>query len=118
TEISGVEDALAVAARIQDALSQPLIIGAQEVYSGASIGIASNLASYVSAHHVLRDADLAMYRAKLRGRARAEVFDPSMLTSATARLHLESDLRRALEGEEFVLHYQPIVSLASRAVVG
>lgn len=117
-EIEGPQDALRVAGRIQDSLSQPFIVGGQEVYTSASIGIASNFASYASADDILRDADLAMYRAKSLGKARAELYHPTLHASATARLHLENDLRRALQGGEFVLHYQPIVSFRTRAAIG
>jgi EAL domain-containing protein (putative c-di-GMP-specific phosphodiesterase class I) len=67
---------------------------------------------------MVRDADTAMYRAKDRGRARAELFDTSMLAAAEERLSIESDLRRALERREFILHYQPIVALSDQRLCG
>jgi diguanylate cyclase (GGDEF)-like protein len=115
--IQSADDALAVAARIKDALVAPFTIANQDVHTSASIGIATSH-GYDSAANILRDADLAMYRAKSLGKGRAEVYDPSLLTSATTRLHLENDLRRALRDQEFVLHYQPIVTLPTEEIAG
>jgi diguanylate cyclase (GGDEF)-like protein len=116
--VHSAEDALAVAARIQDALVTPFTIGDENVYVSASIGIATSCGGYDSAMDILRDADLAMYRAKSLGKNRTEVYNVSMHTQATTRLHLESDLRRALRDQEFVLHYQPIVALPTEEIVG
>ena len=117
-DITKADDALMVARRIQDALAAPFIIEGQDVHTSVSIGIVPNCASYATPEDVLRNADLAMYRAKHLGKARAEVYDVSMHALATTRLHLENDLRRALRTGEFVLHYQPIVSLADAQIVG
>lgn len=84
-----------------------------EVYTSASIGIASSDAGYSSAADIMRNADLAMYRAKFDGRARIAVFDQSLPDAAKHRLTLESDLRGALRNQEFLLHYQPIIALDS-----
>lgn len=118
TDISDPSDAVRVANRVKDVLRQPLAIDGQEVYTSASIGIASSASGYDSADAILRDADLAMYRAKALGKARWELFDREMHQAAMKRLALETDLRRALRDEEFVLHYQPIVSLRTNEVVG
>ncbi len=118
TEIDAVKDAMAVAARIQQALVAPFTIESQDVYTSASIGIVMSCAGYAAPDDILRDADLAMYRAKSLGEARAEAYDASMHAQATARLRLENDLRRAVRNEEFVLHYQPIVSLGSGEIEG
>jgi len=88
------------------------------VFTSASIGIALSTAGYVRPEELLRDADIAMYRAKAAGRARYEVFDREMHQSAVALLQLETDLRRAVENEDFVMHYQPIVALESGRMVG
>jgi len=111
-------DAERAAQRIHDALDRSFSLEGQDVYITASIGIAFGVASYVSATDVLRDADLAMYRAKAQGKARYEVYNEAMLQSAMARLKLETDLRHALRNDEFVVHYQPIVSLKNGEVVG
>jgi diguanylate cyclase (GGDEF)-like protein/PAS domain S-box-containing protein len=111
-------DALRVAERIQESLASPFDLGGHEVYSGASIGIALDSPAYATPEEVLRDADTAMYQAKARGRGGHVVFDPEMHARALARLALESDLRRALERQEMVLLYQPIVALGDRSVVG
>jgi EAL domain-containing protein (putative c-di-GMP-specific phosphodiesterase class I) len=73
---------------------------------------------YSQGSEVLRDADIAMYRAKAYGKARYEIFNPEMHLAALKQLHLESDLRRAVEHHQFVLYYQPIVSLTTGAIVG
>src|SRR5579862_3994276 len=119
--ICGVQQAdaaRAIATRIQDALAPPFIIDGDRFQTSASIGIAMGNVDYLTPAEILRDADLAMYHAKKLGRARAEIYTPSMHALATARLRLESDLRRALEDREFVLHYQPIVSLHDREIIG
>jgi EAL domain-containing protein (putative c-di-GMP-specific phosphodiesterase class I) len=107
-----------VAQRIHDTLKRPFCLTGQDVYTTASIGIASSVTCYASATEVLRDADLAMYRAKAQGKARYEVYNEAMHQSAMARLKLETDLRHALRNDEFVVHYQPIVSLKTGEIVG
>jgi diguanylate cyclase (GGDEF)-like protein/PAS domain S-box-containing protein len=111
-------DAVLVAERVQKELSRPVQFGGQEIFTTVSIGIAHGAPSYGTAKDLLRDADAAMYRAKTLGKARHAVFDVTMHESAVARLRLESDLRRAVPRGELLLHYQPIVSLESRALVG
>jgi PAS domain S-box-containing protein len=111
-------DSIRVASRIQQSLVEPFLIAGQEVFTTASIGIAASSQSYASAADVLRDADIAMYRAKSQGKARCEVFDQATHDQAVGRLKLETDLRRALEREEFCVYYQPIVSLASGKIAG
>ncbi len=94
------------------------MIAGQEVFTTASIGVAASSRSYATAADVLRDADIAMYRAKAQGKARCEVFDQATHDQAVGRLKLETDLRRALEREEFRVYYQPIVSLTSNKITG
>ncbi len=117
-EIKDIQEAVRATERIFAALQAPLMIEGREVYVTASIGIVLGTKDYTQASHLLRDADIAMYRAKARGKARYEVFDVEMHTQALKRLHLENDLRRAIECQEFVLHYQPIVALATGHIVG
>jgi diguanylate cyclase (GGDEF)-like protein len=118
TDILDPSDAVRVANRVQEALRKPFAIEGQEIYTSASIGIASSTTGYSSADDILRDADLAMYRAKALGKARTELYDQNLHSAAMKRLTLESDLRRALANNEFVLHYQPIVSLGTQEIVG
>jgi diguanylate cyclase (GGDEF)-like protein len=107
-----------VADRVQDELKRVIEIDGQEVYTSASIGIASSETTHESAADLMRDADLAMYRAKTEGRARVEIFDASLHEAAIRRLGLETDLRGALRRGDFILHYQPIVDLRSNEIVG
>jgi len=111
-------DATRVAERVQREISRPFTLGGQEVFTTVSIGIALSSTGYEHPDHLLRDADLAMYRAKSLGKARCEVFDRQMHARAAAQLELETDLRRALDRGEFLVHYQPIVSLESGRVEG
>jgi EAL domain-containing protein (putative c-di-GMP-specific phosphodiesterase class I) len=94
------------------------IVEGQEMVITASIGIAFCATSYINPEDLVRDAEIAMYRAKREGKARCQVFDNAMHTLAVKRLQLETDLRRALELGEFRVHYQPIVSLQSGQIVG
>jgi diguanylate cyclase (GGDEF)-like protein len=119
--LDGLEDwaiATAVAERIQTELSKPFSLNGHEVYTTASIGIRLSIDGREDAENMLRDADTAMYRAKDNGKARHEMFHSTMHTRAVALLKLENDLRRAMEREEFCVHYQPIVSLETEALVG
>lgn len=100
-----------VAERILDALAEPVLFGQRAVAVRASIGIAWSDGRRSRAADLLRDADVAMYAAKRRGKARYEIFETGMRTAALARLELKSDLDRALVDGELVLHYQPIVDL-------
>jgi diguanylate cyclase (GGDEF)-like protein len=108
-------DAARTAQRLLDALQAPFELRGREVYVSASIGIAAGRGD---AETLLRDADLAMYRAKSRGKGRYAIYEPSMHTAIVERLELEVDLKRAIEREELVLVYQPVFGLASGAVAG
>ena len=116
--IREVHDGLRVAERIQQKLTAPFLLGDQEVFMSTSIGIASSLTGYSSADDILRDADIAMYRAKAQGKGRCQLFDPAMQRQAMARLQLETDLRHAIARAELRLPYQPIVSLDGGTTVG
>jgi diguanylate cyclase (GGDEF)-like protein/PAS domain S-box-containing protein len=109
-------EARAVAERVHEALAEPFSLQGRAVFATASIGIAGG--GDGAAEVLLRDAETAMYRAKSRGRARSEIFDATMQATALARLHLETDLRGAVEREEFELAYQPVVSLADGRIAG
>ena len=110
-------DAARVAERIQASLQAPVKVGEDEVYTSVSLGIAVRSERDDSPQHLLRSADLALYRAKEQGRARFQVFDPRMHAEAVQRLRLETDLRRAVDRGQFHVHYQPVVSLESGRVV-
>jgi diguanylate cyclase (GGDEF)-like protein/PAS domain S-box-containing protein len=118
TDLSDAAQASLVALRVQEALRRPFLINGHEIFVSASIGIALGHGGYTRPEDVMRDADTAMYRAKSLGRARYEVFDLSMHARAVDRLSLENDLRRALDHNEFELHYQPIVSLPAQQWTG
>jgi len=117
-DIRDCGDAIRVAERLQERLVIPFVVERQEVVITASIGIAFCGTSYTNSEDLIRDAEIAMYRAKREGKARSQVFDAEMHTVAVKRLRLETDLRRALELDEFRVHYQPILSLQSGRIVG
>ena len=117
-DIKDCGDAIRVAERIQERLKIPFVVEGQEMVITASIGIAFCATSYINPEDLVRDAEIAMYRAKREGKARCQVFDNAMHALAVKRLQLETDLRRALELGEFRVHYQPIVSLQSGQTVG
>jgi diguanylate cyclase (GGDEF)-like protein/PAS domain S-box-containing protein len=106
-----------VAERIRIALGVPFWLMGQEVYITASIGIATREPGD-TATELLRNADVAMYTAKTKGKARFEVFEARMHDAVVARLGLEAELRRAIEHQEFVVYYQPIVKLETGEVIG
>jgi diguanylate cyclase (GGDEF)-like protein len=112
------EVASKVAERIQEKLKAPFRPNGYELYVTASIGVVSETTDYDNSEDLLRDADTAMYRAKEVGKARYEVFYPEMRTRAVQLLRLETELRRAVDHEEFVVYYQPIVWLQSGQVAG
>ncbi len=108
----GHEDAtLAMADRLQRALAQPYMLDGTEVTSSASIGITFSSVGYDTPGDVLRDADIAMYRAKAAGRARIALFDASLRAQLAAQVNMERDLRRAIESQQLSLAFQPIYRL-------
>jgi diguanylate cyclase (GGDEF)-like protein/PAS domain S-box-containing protein len=111
-------DAGRTAQRIHEALQVPFSFDDRELFTTASIGIALSPTGYDRPEDVLRDADIAMYRAKARGKARHEVFDRTMHDRAVKLLQLETALRRAVDRDELRVHYQPIVSLLSGRIIG
>jgi len=116
-DVSGPSDAARVADRIGGALRAPFVLGGRERFVTTSVGISFGGRGGERPGDLLRNADLAMYQAKARGRNRHAVFEPVMGERALQRLELEGELRRALEREEFALHYQPKVSLESGEIV-
>jgi diguanylate cyclase (GGDEF)-like protein/PAS domain S-box-containing protein len=117
-DISSVGEAVQIAERIADILRPPFALEEQEVFATVSTGIALNSTAQEQPADLLRHADLAMYRAKRRGKARYEVFEPSMDAKAVERLMLETGLRRALVRHQFRVYYQPIVALENGKVTG
>ncbi len=111
-------DVLRVTERIQQSIARAIRAEGQEVFTTASIGVALSGPEYQQAEDLLRDADAALYRAKKLGRGRTIVFDADLHQRALQLLEMESDLRRAAAHDEFVLHYQPIVALATGRVSG
>ena len=117
-DIEDSSDAIRVAERIAEQLQLPFILDDKEVFTSVSVGITLSTTGYDRAEDVLRDADIAMYRAKSQGTARYEIFNTDMHAQAIALLQLETDLRLAIERQEFCLHYQPIVLLESGKIAG
>ncbi|HEX3583134.1 MAG TPA: EAL domain-containing protein, partial [Thermoanaerobaculia bacterium] len=111
-------DAVRAAQRVQDAVSAPFRIGAHDIYTTVSIGIALSSSGHQRPEDVLRDADIAMYRAKARGKARHEVFDTAMHERAVKLMEFETDLRRAIERGELRVCYQPIIEMATGKLAG
>jgi len=117
-QLEDPSDATQIAERLLKVLSPPFKVDGKEIFTSVSIGIALSSIGYDKPEDLLRDADIAMYRAKSLGKARYEVFDVAMRTSVMARLQLETDLRHALERGEFRNFYQPIVCLDSGRIIG
>ncbi|MGI8904924.1 MAG: EAL domain-containing protein [Candidatus Sumerlaeaceae bacterium] len=104
--------------RMQKALVAPFQLDSHAVYTAASIGVALSQTGYSGPDEILRDADIAMYRAKANGGARTQIFDSVMHDKAVQRLLVESELRTAVERNELVLYYQPVCRVTTGAIVG
>lgn len=117
-ELRDPSDAIRMSERIQQRLGTPFHVQGQELVISASIGVAFGRNTGALASDVLRDAEIAMSRAKRAGKARYEIFDTVMHADAVKRLQLEAQLRKGLELGEFRVYYQPLVSLVSRQIVG
>lgn len=118
TEIPNFHDVTTLSDQILQCFSQPFNLERHEIFMNASIGIVIGNCEYNEPEYLLRDADTAMYRAKALGKGQYHLFDPVMHTAALERLQLETDLRRGIEQEELVVHYQPIVSLITGRISG
>lgn len=118
TDIESIEDGHAIAERILTELKTPFNLQSHTVFTSASIGIVLGSDRYQNSSEILRDADIAMYRAKSDGKARHEVFDLQMYAETKELLEIENDLHQAILRHEFVLYYQPIVSLDNNTLYG
>ena len=116
-DLGAVRDVTLLADRVIAILQRPFSLAGREVFIGASIGIALDDPG-IDSGQLLRNADIAMYTAKRRGRGRYEIFQPAMHLAAMERMELEADLRKALERRELTLEYQPVVALASGNLTG
>ena len=110
-------DAMRIARRIQAAVAVPFGVESREVRAAVSVGIALSTAAHARPEDILKDADVALRRAKALGGSRCEVFDEAMHTRAVGRLKLEADLRAALANRQFRIHYQPVLELQTRRIV-
>lgn len=117
-DVREVAVATRVADRILEELKRPFEIAGQSIEISGSIGLVFGTAGYERAEELIRDADVAMYRAKSRGKACYEIFDAEMQKSALDRLRLESELARAIDETQQQLYYQPIISLATGRIAG
>ncbi len=117
-DIRNPSDAIRVAERLQSRLAVPFTVQGYEIVVNASVGIALSNPACAHADDLLRDANIAMFRAKRAGKARCEVFDTAMHEGAVRRLELETELRKGLELGEFRTHYQPIISLKTGRITG
>lgn len=117
-DIEDSSNAIAISERLLAKLSAPINLGDRTVFSGASIGIVLGTATYQDDMEILRDADIAMYRAKNMGKGRYAMFDREMYFQTLYLSQIETDLRYALDRQEFLLNYQPIVSLTTGLLTG
>jgi diguanylate cyclase (GGDEF)-like protein/PAS domain S-box-containing protein len=116
--VANPDEVLGLASRVVDGVHQPLRLGGISLSPSISLGIAFSEGPATTADGLLAQADAAMYRAKAEQRGAWHVYDPTMRNSAAAQLELRSDVSQALEEEQFVLYYQPIVRLEDRRVIG
>ncbi|NEO84531.1 MAG: EAL domain-containing protein [Spirulina sp. SIO3F2] len=117
-EIKGLHEAIRITEQIETRFQEPFWLNEHRMFIGASVGIVLGTVRYQQPDQLIRDADTAMYRAKGKGRSRYEVFDPAMHAQAFDRLHLETDLRHALERNELFVCYQPLVHLETGELKG
>ncbi len=117
-EIESLADAIHLVEQLQAELTLNFQVAERNIYLSASIGIVPVTSRYREPEHILRDADTAMYQAKTKGKDRYQVFEPDMHHRALQALNLETDLRKALAHQEFVVHYQPIIRLADHQIIG
>ncbi|MDQ3547253.1 MAG: EAL domain-containing protein [Chloroflexota bacterium] len=117
-EVADIEGAVEVARRTHECFSTPFVLEGRDIFTTASIGIALNSASTAAPNDLLRHADVAMYRAKVEGKSQYAVFNTAMHADILQRLEVEQELRHAIEEEQFVVYYQPKVSLTTGEAFG
>ncbi|MEB3289846.1 MAG: EAL domain-containing protein [Leptolyngbya sp.] len=117
-DLDSLQEVEVVAERLLGELQRPFLVQGRAMFLNASLGIVTSLAHYQDPTEPLRDADIAMYKAKARGRGCFVLFDPSMRQHVLDRLQLEQDLRQAIDQQELDLHYQPILRLATGQICG
>ena len=117
-DINSVSNVEVIAKDIQNSFSKPFLLGDREVFASASMGIAHSDNDYKTPEEILRDSELAMYRAKRDGKSQSIVFQPQFRQSSLSPIDLDTDLRRALDRDEMELHYQPIISMRDRTISG
>ncbi|QIR35436.1 EAL domain-containing protein [Tolypothrix sp. PCC 7910] len=117
-DLRGIEEAVYVAERLIQEFQVPITLNGYEFFLTTSIGIVFAQDNYHQASDLLRDSDIAMYRAKAQGKSCYKIFDAQMHNQALIRLNLENDLRKALEREEFIAYYQPIVDINTQNLIG
>ena len=117
-DVKTPDDAQSVARRVLETLGLPLLLAGKELEPSVSIGIVIGDGNYSMADEMLRDADLALYRAKRVGRKRFELFDETLANNAIDVLAMEAELRHALQHDEFEPHFQPVCRIASGEIVG
>jgi predicted signal transduction protein with EAL and GGDEF domain len=117
-DVSSAANAIRIGRRIQERLATPLSVSGREVVTSISVGAVLASKTYAEAGDILRDGEIAMFRAKSKGKGNCEVFDAGMHRQALRRLQLETELRRAVDTGETIVHYQPIISLTTGQIVG
>jgi diguanylate cyclase (GGDEF)-like protein/PAS domain S-box-containing protein len=117
-DISDASDAIRVALRLRQALQEPFQVDGYQLFMSATVGIAVSTTGYDRPEEVLRDAAIALHRAKAGGTTPCEIFDPAMRERAVSRLQIETDLRNAIDGRALEMHYQPIISLRTGRITG
>jgi diguanylate cyclase (GGDEF)-like protein/PAS domain S-box-containing protein len=117
-ELDGVDEAAAIAERIQADLKTAFDVGGREIFTSTSIGITLSTSGHTNADDMLRDADIAMYFAKSKGKAQYAIFDQAMHKHASRRLQIETEMRLGIDRGEFKVFYQPIMDLSCATLMG